>query len=197
MKKIYFLALSILTSISLKATIHNVSIQSNSFTPFSFTAEIGDTVRWTLAGGVHDVTSLSVPAGALTFASTTLTAVGATFDYKITTAGTYAYFCSIHGTGMAGGFVVNNPAGVGISKVSKSSELKAFPNPFKTKITIPNKDAQTIEIFSVLGEKVKSIDVTTIDKTTVDLSDLRKGVYFYALKDASGVIETRKIVKSE
>lgn len=77
-------------------------------------------------------------------------------------------------------------------------EPKAYPNPFKSKITINHTSADKIEICTLLGEKVKIIPVSLQDKsTTLDLSDLKKGVYFYVIKFDNNVIETRRIIKSE
>lgn len=96
-------------------------------------------------------------------------------------------------TNLYAGIPVNNH----INLLTVTDDPKAYPNPFKSKITIPTKNAQSVEIFSVLGEKVKTIETGMLDKITVDLSDLRKGVYFYVLKDETGVLETRKILKTE
>lgn len=75
---------------------------------------------------------------------------------------------------------------------------KAYPNPFKSKITINHSSADKIEICSLLGETIKTFTISNFDKTSVlDLSDLKKGVYFYVIKNNDNVIETRRIVKSE
>lgn len=197
MKKIYLLLAIILTSLTATATIHNVTVANFSFTPNAMSVVVGDTIRWTINGTGHTTTSVSVPNGAATW-NHVFGSNGESFDYKVEVAGNYGYVCTPHAGSMMGGFVATNPVGLGITKITKqTTDFKAYPNPFKTKITIPTKNAESIEIFSVLGEKVKTIDTGMLDKVTVDLSDLRKGVYFYALKDESGVIETRKIVKSE
>lgn len=197
MKKIYLLLSIILTSLTASATIHNVLVANFSFTPNAISVVVGDTIRWTINGTGHTTTSVSVPVGAAMW-DHSFAASGESFDYKVEVAGNYGYVCTPHSASMMGSFVATNPVGLSVSKQTKVvTDSKAYPNPFKTKITIPTKDAETIEIFSVLGEKVKTIETSMLDKVTIDLSDLRKGVYFYALKDESGVIETRKIVKSE
>jgi hypothetical protein len=66
---------------------------------------------------------------------------------------------------------------------------KFYPNPAVSYITFeltkePNK-AYNLQIFSFLGRKVKEVpDVA--DKTTVNLSDLTRGLYTFQLKDETG-----------
>ncbi|MFN5416925.1 MAG: T9SS type A sorting domain-containing protein [Flavobacteriia bacterium] len=75
---------------------------------------------------------------------------------------------------------------------------KAYPNPFKTKITINHSNADKIEICTLLGETIKVIPISFQDRaTTLDLSELKKGVYFYVIKNDNSIIETRRIIKSE
>jgi plastocyanin len=70
----------------------NIEIGDNTFTPKEVTANIGDTIVWTNKGKVaHDVTALN---GA--FSSPRNLAPGATFSYTATTAGSFAYVCTIH-----------------------------------------------------------------------------------------------------
>ena len=198
MQKLYILFSLLLTYFSVGSTIHNISIENMAFSPAAISSVmVGDTIRWTLVNGSnHTTTSNSLPTNAAAW-DHAFTTIGETFDYKVTVAGTYGYLCTNH-TSMVAGFIANPPV-LSIPKISKNnSDIKAYPNPFKSKIAIPVKNAETIEIFSVLGEKVKTIDISSFEKTvTIDLSDLKKGVYFYALKDNTGTIETRKIVKSE
>ena len=84
----------------------NVQVSSNQFSPPSVKVKVGQTVRWTWAGGVHDVVSgtdcnpdgkfkSGAPMG------------GGTFDHKFEAAGTFPYFCTPHcQMGMKGEVVV-------------------------------------------------------------------------------------------
>ena len=70
--------------------------------------------------------------------------LGTTFDYKITVVGNYSYKCSFH-NGMIGSFeAIDNTEGI-IQEKEINTLLKASPNPFKGKISIPNKTANWIE----------------------------------------------------
>lgn len=194
MKKLYTFIFLLFAAFSAKATIHDVIVSNNSFTPSVLSVMVGDTVRWSLAQGTHTTTSSIVPSGAATW-NHTFSGPGDQFEYKVTVAGNYGYICSFHG-GMAGGFTASSTASV--SHLDDNVILKAFPNPFKSKLSIPNKTADNIEILNVLGESVKSVAVNSNEKFTVlDLSELKKGVYFYVLKQEGEILETRRVVKSE
>ncbi len=90
------IALSLLASnqgaaASSGATI-NIEIGDNFFNPKTVTANVGDTIVWTNNGrNPHDVT-----AGNGSFMSPRRLAPGTTFSYTVTTAGTFAYQCTIH-----------------------------------------------------------------------------------------------------
>lgn len=195
MKKLYVLSLLLFTGFAANATIHNVAVTNDVFTPASLpNVMVGDTIRWTLGQGMHTTTSTSVPAGAATW-NYQFSGLGDDFDYKVTVAGNYTYQCSFHG-GMTGSFSATGTAGINL--LENTASQKAYPNPFKSKLSIPNKNADRIDILNALGEKVKSVAVSKNEKTTMlDLSELKNGVYFYVLKEDNTTLETRRIVKSE
>jgi hypothetical protein len=67
--------------------------------------------------------------------------------------------------------------------------IKFYPNPAVSYITFELTREQnktySLQIFSFLGKKVKE-QSDIIDKTTVNLSDLNRGLYTFQLKDPSG-----------
>jgi plastocyanin len=67
------------------------------FTPASVTINVGDTVTWTNGGGFHDVSADDGSFGNSPGGSWT-------FSHTFTTAGTFGYHCSIHGSAGAGMF---------------------------------------------------------------------------------------------
>ncbi|MCZ6775932.1 MAG: plastocyanin/azurin family copper-binding protein [Ignavibacteria bacterium] len=89
---------------------NEVWMQNTAFNPSTRTVTAGTTVTFTNQDGfVHTVTSSSVPSGATAFNSGNVSGNG-TFQVTLTVAGTYQYFCSIHGTansGMRATIVVN------------------------------------------------------------------------------------------
>lgn len=86
-----------------------------------------------------------------------------------------------------------------VSKIQKTSDVKASPNPFTSKITINHtNNADRIEICTLLGETIKTYIISNSDKSTVlDLGELKKGIYFYVIKSDNKILETRRIIKSE
>ena len=104
MKKLSLLFLFIMFLITgANAAIINVSVDNTVFTPTSFSAQVGDTVVWTLVAGSHTTTSTSVPAGAASW-NYAFTGPADTFTYIIQVAGVYEYMCMVHGSMMRGSF---------------------------------------------------------------------------------------------
>ncbi|QQS35186.1 MAG: T9SS type A sorting domain-containing protein [Ignavibacteriales bacterium] len=77
------------------ATVHNVAVNSNVFTPANIEVAVGDTIVWTLQAGSHTTTSTVVPAGATSW-DYTFTGVGDTYTYIVTVEGYYNYVCTFH-----------------------------------------------------------------------------------------------------
>jgi plastocyanin len=204
MKKIYSLifasAFALLSFNSTAATVNiivgfNGAALANEFFPSAATAFVGDVITFTNAGGSHNVTSTSVPAGAAAMMSPTLTAAGQTYNYTVTVAGSYAYTCTFH-AGMNGTIAVT--ASTGIITPAVDLLTNAYPNPFKDKMTIKYNGIESVELFNVIGEKVKTFELSaTENKIEIDLTDLTAGIYFYRTYKEGVIVETKKIVKSK
>ena len=116
MKKIYttLFCLSILfSSAAFSQAVRQVGAVNFVFVPANFSANVGDTIRFTFGNGStpggfpHTTTSTSVPAGAATW-DNPLNATNTVFNYVVRVAGTYNYICIPHqGAGMVGQFVVS------------------------------------------------------------------------------------------
>ena len=80
-------------------TIELRSDGGNRFVPDNVVIAVGTTVTWSWVSGIHDVTPTGTPAfsgsGNPVFAPHT-------FSQTFNTAGTYSYFCTVHGTPTAG-----------------------------------------------------------------------------------------------
>ncbi len=93
----------------LQATIHNISVGNFFFTPGKTQACLGDTIRWTWAGGVHQVDS--DPSSPKTFQSPLFSVIGSIYDLILTGSdpvGAYPYVCSVHPFSMIDTIFVSN-----------------------------------------------------------------------------------------
>jgi hypothetical protein len=67
--------------------------------------------------------------------------------------------------------------------------IKFYPNPAVSYITFElvkeERKTYTLQIYSFLGKKVKDVPEVS-DKTTVQLSDLTRGLYTFQLHDETG-----------
>ena len=72
------------------------------------TIHVGDTVRWTWVSGFHSTTSGSCPGGACQGNGLWDSGAGSgmTFSHTFTQAGSFPYFCKVHGAAMQGTVVV-------------------------------------------------------------------------------------------
>ncbi|MEQ9263058.1 MAG: T9SS type A sorting domain-containing protein [Owenweeksia sp.] len=87
------------------ATVHNVSVGSNFFTPSSLTITQGDTVLWSNTGGTHNVDG-SNGSNPVTFGNGSASSSAWTYQFQFTVAGSYNYVCTPHAPGMAGSVTV-------------------------------------------------------------------------------------------
>lgn len=95
MKKFLLLASALFFISLLHATTYNVKVSNFQFSPSSINAHVGDSITWTWVNGTHTTTSTSVPTGAATW-DIPMTSSSTTFTYKLTTAGSYSFICTIH-----------------------------------------------------------------------------------------------------
>jgi plastocyanin len=205
MKKLYSLIIvSAFFLQTVNAATINVSIGPSgtfTFSPSTFAAVVGDQIIWTLSSGTHTVNSVagSIPGGAAAINSGTLSTGGATYSYTITVAGTYAYQCNFHGSlappsGMIGGF---NATVTAIIEPATNLLTSVYPNPFNDKVTIKYNGIESVEVFNVIGDKVKALDLSASEnKTEIDFAGFPAGIYFYRTYKEGTLVETRKIVKA-
>lgn len=110
MKKCLSLAtICILFALSGYSFTQVVSVNNFTFSPASFTINIGDTIKWVYAAGTHTTTSLTIPAGAAAW-DHPINSSSTTFTYVPTKTGAYNYKCTFHfAMGMQGNFTVVCP----------------------------------------------------------------------------------------
>lgn len=147
------------------ATLFTVSVSSNQFTPANIpNVVVGDTIRWVWQSGPHTTTcdpgingaDNSLPAGAATW-DAPINASNTTFDYKVTVAGGYNYWCNIHGTSMIGSFTASAALPV------KLTEFKIASENNNAVLNWTTSSEENTDYFSVLRSKTGS-DYTEIAK---------------------------------
>ncbi|MCH8904204.1 MAG: T9SS type A sorting domain-containing protein [Bacteroidetes bacterium] len=171
---------------------HFVTVQNNSYSPSSFSVDVGDTVLWQWVAGIHTTSSVSVPGGASTW-SGTLNSSNKFFTYVVTELGSYSYQCNIHGSGMSGGFTASvtgideNHSGQNTLAISQ-----VFPNPFQTFATLRITGVITDEIefslYDISGRILLSKSIAlnysgeTILPINVPGNNIPDGTYFYVAR---------------
>ena len=82
----------------------------------------------------------------------------------------------------------------GIFQINQTQNFSIYPNPSNGNFTInvKNKNAASIEIYNVMGEKIFSAKLMN-PKTEIELN-AKPGMYFYQIKNDNGIIENSKIV---
>jgi plastocyanin len=199
-RKLYLLAACIILTAAafgnLSATTITVQAGpsgSRTFSPSSFNATVGDTVKWIAASAGHTTESRTIPAGAPSWTGD-LSSTGMTFIYKITVAGSYSYACGPHEfSGMVGGFNAS-PSGIepaGNNVPDKFELSQNYPNPFNPNTTIkfslPQASRVTLKVYDMLGN-VAAVLVNNENMSAgsynADLNGitLSSGVYFYRLE---------------
>jgi hypothetical protein len=74
---------------------------------------------------------------------------------------------------------------------SIKSKLNIYPNPTTSQITF-SQEISSIEIFDVIGKKVKTFENTT---NTFNVSSLEKGIYLVKGKTTEGIEFSEKFIK--
>ena len=103
------LAVLLLAVAPLQATIHTVSVGNFFFSPTKTQACLGDTIRWTWVGGVHQVESEH--DSPVAFLSPLNSGAGPTYDLVLGLAdptGAYPYHCAVHPLTMIDTIFVSN-----------------------------------------------------------------------------------------
>jgi plastocyanin len=199
-----FLSLLFYFSVSsYSQTLHIVQATSNrTFVPSDITINVGDTVRWVNAGGLHNVVA---DDGSFTNGNPSSSAW--VFDHIFNAVGNKRYFCSQHGSaggiGMAGIVRVINPTGIlDIESNLREYQLNQnYPNPFNPTTTIgyvlQEKTNAKLTFLNAIGEEIAVLVNEEQDKgyhkVQFNAANLPSGVYFYKLA-ANDFVSTKKML---
>ncbi len=88
------------------------------------------------------------------------------------------------------------------NNVASKNKIKVYPNPVSDTFTIAfenslgyNFENLKLEIFDLLGNRVKVLRSIKFSKTQVNMNIFKQGVYFYRIKDNNKVIGSGKLLK--
>jgi hypothetical protein len=87
----------------------------------------------------------------------------------------------------------------GVATFEKQEQaLSGFPNPCFEELTLelPNYETGQIEVFDIMGRKVKAIKVESINQIKIDVKDLNHGLYLLKFKTNKEKVYVSKFVKS-
>lgn len=202
MKKTLLIITTLFFSHFSNATIRQIASGSttpslnNYFYPQTLMAFVGDTIQWTLVSGTHTTESTTIPVGATPWNSGNITPT--TFTYVVTQVGTYNYDCHHFATGgaghgMSGTIIVSSVTS--ITPINDTPTVSLYPNPFSNHITLETSTINTISIYNVAGQKIKSLEVKKGEiKIELDTTEFPSGAYFMKLNSDTNVT-TKQIIK--
>jgi len=149
------------------ATIHTVTVSNFQFSPDNITnVVVGDVIHWVWQAGSFNHTTTcdpstqgagnSLPAGADPW-NASLNAGSNTFDYTVTVAGVYNYWCVPHSPNMSASFTASDPLPIKLSEFKIANENNSAVLKW---ITLSE---ENVDYFSVQKSKTGS-DFTEIAK---------------------------------
>ena len=181
-KYLFFTAILWAFQFQAEAKQIQVSALSVSFSPSSFTAAIGDTIRFVWVSGVHTTTSTSVPAGAASW-NAPLDNTHTVFRYVVKIGGRYAFQCNFHALmGMVGSFTVPPRTKVTVVKTTTVNSCSNL-NSIQYKCT-QSKPPFKVQLFRY-GKAFGSLR-TVNDTLAFTYSSLPLGSYFATARGNNG-----------
>ncbi|MBS3737462.1 T9SS type A sorting domain-containing protein [Mesohalobacter halotolerans] len=160
------------------------------------TIEVGDTVTWLwYANGTHNVVS---KADATESFSSPLQGSGSTFSHTFTQIGVNDYICQPHAGSMFGTITVVADGSLNTQDFSLLENLKIFPNPARDKFNlefgINNFESLNVNIYNLIGQKVKQFNKVQNNDMTFDISNLDAGLYLLKIYKGNNSITKRLII---
>ncbi len=191
MKYKLLLLATLFTNLIFSQTTHQYN-WSMSSTNQQITIGVGDTVIWTWGGGTHNLRSTG---GVENFDSGFFTGPGPQFSYTFNAPGVTTYICDPHPNSMFGTVTVTSTASVGELNMF---EFNIYPIPASNMINISfdniSNDQIIIEVYDLLGRLNQSIISNVVNgKTSLDISELSRGIYIAKITSGSTVSVKRFI----
>ena len=167
----------------------------------SITILAGDTVDFSNIGGNHTVLEVN----SATWNANQATPLSGGFSLGLgggmlmtagLSQGMHYYVCQPHADdGMKGTILIQGIVGIG-NATSSTEIISAFPNPFKSSLTIVAPGVDEIIVYNMLGRKVAALyPEDGADSYTYEAGSLKKGIYFFSFRREHGIVETRRLVR--
>ncbi|MBT8308968.1 MAG: T9SS type A sorting domain-containing protein [Flavobacteriaceae bacterium] len=85
---------------------------------------------------------------------------------------------------------------LGINDAASIENIKVYPNPTKDILHISNpaNKLESVDLYNVLGKRINIITSNSSDSKTLNVRNLRSGVYILKLKNIDGDSSTRKVI---
>ena len=191
MKYKLLLLATLFTNLIFSQTTHQYN-WSMSSTNQQITIGVGDTVIWTWGGGTHNLRSTG---GVENFDSGYFTGPGPQFSYTFNAPGVTTYICDPHPNSMFGTVTVTSTASVGELNLF---EFNIYPIPASNVINLffdnITNNQISIEVYDMLGRLNQSIISNVVNgKTSLDISELSRGIYIAKITSGSTVSVKRFI----
>jgi plastocyanin len=200
MKKFYVLLIfiSIISANNSSATVWNVTNSGFTFVPDILTITLGDTVMFNLASS-HNAIEVSQSTwnsnGNTSNGGFTVPFGGGMLIPTMTK--TYYYVCQPHASlGMKGQIVVNPSTGIP-DNINADGIVRMEPNPASFNVSVSTGLADGIpvklSIYDVTGKLVMTSD-GLVNKQRLNISGLRKGIYFVQVEKEDYKRTTKLVV---
>ena len=179
--KLLFILSLFITTISAQQTYDLPWTTNGSSANQQLSIDVGDTVRWTWDSMGHNLVQLNgeTEPG---FGEGYVQSPGHQYSHTFTTVGAHDYHCGPHPDSMYGTITVNESS-ASTEEVSILS-ISLYPNPSSEYIKIISSDlSETVKInvFDVLGKLTFSDLTDDINNYSLDVSNLKSGVYFITI----------------
>jgi len=171
--------------VSLQATVHNVSVNSNFFQPSTLTIQVGDQVIWTQVSGAHNVngTQGTFPNNPASFSSGAVAGGNWTYSFTFTIPGTYSYHCDPH-AGMTGIITVQPAAAQPCTEPFISEYLEGSSNNKALEIFNPRSTPLNMAGYSLKAYNNGGVTVSNFFNFPANVTIPAGGVYTIANSQA-------------
>ena len=179
--KLLFILSLFITTISAQQTYDLPWTTNGSSANQQLSIDVGDTVRWTWDSMGHNLVQLNgeTEPG---FGEGYVQSPGHQYSHTFTTVGAHDYHCGPHPNSMYGTITVNESS-ASTEEVSVLS-ISLYPNPSSDYVKIISSDLSEtakINVFDVLGKLTFSDLTNDINNYSLDVSNLKSGIYFITI----------------